>query len=179
MKKFFFSWIIAICSLGVWAQDELYGFRPIGNDLCWQHVYETDLSPNDILSHFEKSGVFESVQKDSMSIRGNSRKLTLNYRAAGKSYMSAPIIFNSPYSYVAEIEIRGNRYRVLLKNIMFYPNVNVQFSRVSTNSNSTMAVSEMFYNFRTGKAKNRKAAELMDKCLLMDFTINDSAKDEW
>lgn len=109
MKKFFFSWIIAICSLGVWAQDELYGFRPIGNDLCWQHVYETDLSPNDILSHFEKSGVFESVQKDSMSIRGNSRKLTLNYRAAGKSYMSAPIIFNSPYSYVAEIEIRGNK----------------------------------------------------------------------
>ena len=177
---------MAVLSVAAYAQEELYGFKPFENDLIWQFVYETDLSPDEVKEYFMTSGKFEFVHDNDSSIWGNSKKKQLNRESAGVgkgSLSGAYALLNYPLSYFIKIDIKDGKYRVTIGNITAHPNVSLSYMGVSTNSNTQIYARELLYNFNKRKFKNKEGAAGVSLCLYDEFLINEKLRimsdDNW
>lgn len=188
MKKLFAIILLLCCTSTViiYAQSELYGFKPLGNDLVWQYVYETDLSPTEIKEYFISSGKFESVQGNDSSIWGNSKKKQLNRKSAGVgrgTLSRAYALLNYPLSYFIKIDIKDGKYRVTVGNITAHPDISLSYMGVSTNTNTQISARELLYNFNKGKFKNKEGCAGISLCLYDEFLIDkkilDKTDDNW
>lgn len=176
MKRCLFFITLCITVFTSHAQTAWQGFKPENNELIWQHVYETRLTPQEVLSYFETSGIFETCTRDETRIWGPSKQKKLNCQAAGVNSSTLGNHYgflNYPVSYSITIEAKDNRYRVTLKNIVAHPDISIAYMGISTNSNIQISANDQLYNFRKGKFKNSSGCIAVNQCLTNEFTIPD------
>lgn len=172
-------------SVTAFAQEqELFGFRPVGNDLCWQYVYETPLNANEIIDYFQVSGIFEHAQCNKNQIWGTSKRKPLNRKAAGVSGVTMGkdwALLNYPISYTIRIDVKDKKYRVTLSNIVAHPDISLSYGGVSTNDNMQISACEILYNFKKGKFKTVSGCESVGTCFFYEFLIdtNNRPNDNW
>ena len=100
-------------------QDTLNNFKIQNGEVIWQNIYETNLSPQELIKRIKSSGLLEGIEGDSLELTGQLRQLDANYKAAGYSELLTPIyIARSHINGFVVIDFKGKKYRVVLKKIV-------------------------------------------------------------
>lgn len=98
-------------------------FRNDKNVLEWRVIRDTDLSRTELIDAVIESGFFEQVEVTGNMIVCEFRPYKMNYDQYGLSvFESSTIISQNLIAGTVVFEIKGNRYRSVVKNIRFILN---------------------------------------------------------
>ncbi|MCH5305276.1 MAG: hypothetical protein J1E79_02215 [Rikenella sp.] len=151
MKKFFFSWIIAICSLGGWAQEDRCGNFVIQNDaVCWEYIYvDSTKTSNDIREYFYAMDIIDNAHDFNNRIIASMDSFRPNYKAAGYTYATVPLYISRSggFSGKVVIEISDFQYKVTLSKIIIKENRN------NALFDSDSSFDDIAYNFKKHRFK--------------------------
>lgn len=131
------------------SSSEALGFKLINGGIIWQYVYETDKSKDEIVKSFKDSKLFQIEDMDSVTINGAVNNKPIEYRKYKFSSGSIPMFIpNSNCSYIVKIDVKDNRYRVTISQVIFNLTINLTMKYISSNSNRLMSLNEIAYNFK-------------------------------
>lgn len=88
------------------------------NKLIWQKVYEMQLGFESLVDKIKTAGVLENIEISDSKITGDLRRLSTDYRGAGFTGATTPIIVASGdlTGYIV-IDYKDNKYRTTARNI--------------------------------------------------------------
>lgn len=101
------------------------------NIISWKNIQETDLSLNELTDAVIETGFFTDVDVTANKIICELRPYKLNYEQHGYSVLEVPsfLILNLVAGTVV-FELKGDRYKVIIKNIRFINNTDDGFGIV-------------------------------------------------
>ena len=112
------------------SQSETNNFVIENGKLIWQHIYETELTNEQLIQNIKSSGNFKNLEISENEITGEIENLTIDYKGFGLSEMSTPVFITikSINSFVL-FELKEDRYRVTIKNIKLIQKYDDAFSK--------------------------------------------------
>lgn len=180
MKKFTgFLFVFNLCINSLFAQDTINNFKVEQDEIVWQKVFDTQLSFDSVISHFEEQGILESISIVNDKIIGGLKPFEADYKGAGYSRMSSPIYIVS-YLFTGHvvIEFKDNRYRVTVRKIFL--------EKIYNDGLSESGQKETLNTFAVKKGKNsisnlfkREASKILDYTFNKLFTIMEKQEDNW
>jgi len=110
-----------ISLVSLYSQDLINGFKLDENkSIYWQNIVETNLDQSQIFTLIKESGNFENIELVEDKIICSFRPYSINYKSLGYRYMLTPYYISRSLAKAnLFFEFRGDRYRVLIKNIVF------------------------------------------------------------
>lgn len=124
--------------------DTTYGFNLVDGEVIWQNIFSTDKSAKEISEYFTRVRKFDIVENDSATIYGKVERQNINYEKLGFKRMSVAMFVNCPTSYKIIIDIKNERYRVTISEVVFAATMGL--TAISPNSNSLITLAELCYN---------------------------------
>lgn len=167
--------LVSVTASGQNTHDLMNNFyRNDKNILEWRIVRETELSRSELIDAVIESGFFEQVEVTGNMIVCEFRPYKMNYDQYGLSvFESSTIISQNLVAASVVFEIKGNRYRSLVKNIRFIQN-NEEAQGVETPLE--VAVFNRQQDMRFSLFKN--ISEILDKDFSMK-TLFSKKEAEW
>jgi len=177
LKRLSLLVFLCFCSfLGVGQKVETQ-FQINNGNVIWQKIYETDLSFEEFVQQFKKSGVLSEIEITESGISGDIKRRPFDFRAAGyKSSQVAMSVISNDITGFAIIEYKDGRYRVTAKNLKM-----VQKTATPLGERNEMRELEL-YAIKKGVIRNSfynyHQAEVMDFTLQRAFELN-SISNDW
>ena len=106
--------LFSVCVL-----EQTENFFINGSEVYWQKIFESKKDFNEIKEIIKEKNNVKITEVTENKINGELNNFTMNYKKAGYSYMSTPIILNESNKYSANftIEFKDNKYRVTVRNV--------------------------------------------------------------
>lgn len=148
----------------------------------WQKVFDTNLSKNELGNLFIKNIVSnfqtENLQEFEDRILFNVKQDKIDFKSMGGSWGSTALFVQYPIDYFVMVDIKENKYRITIKNIIvdmssagFGNTANELINYITKKKNSV---------FRKSSASS-KGATFFNNHFMNKFDINKISKenDEW
>lgn len=148
------------------------------NKLIWQKVFEKQLDFDELQKEIKETGIIENMEVSNISIIGDLRQLSIDYKGAGYNGANTPIIITrSNLTAYCLIEFKENKYRVTLRNInLIQKSDDVLFKMGEKTSLDIMAIKDG--NFR--KAFIKTSSVIIDYSFSNAFSLStDKKNDNW
>ena len=175
--RFSLAILFAFFSLNTFAQ-ETYSFKIESRNLIWQHVFETSLSPDDVVQRLKTKGIWEAVEFVGDDLTGNSRKQAADFRSLGYNEMNIPIyVGRMDITFFALVQFQEGKYRVTVSNISLiqrYDDGISKMGEVTSLDRFAIKKSGVFKSAFLGKP-----AEIYNKTFLSIFELEESVEADW
>ncbi|MDP9961268.1 hypothetical protein [Chryseobacterium lathyri] len=127
---------------------QVSNFSLDNSQVQWQKVYETTLTQEEIISLAKDSGKFSVQNGNNENFSGSISELMADYKGAGYSGMSTTFyVQNSTISGKIKIDLKEDRYRVTVSNIVLTELYNIGFG-----SGNNKKVPFEYYVLRNNKS---------------------------
>ena len=156
--------------------DTSGNFTSQNSTVYWTHKFEKIFTFQDLLISVKKAGILNNIDIFQNTIVGQSVESFMDYRGAGFTRMSTPIILsNSSYKSFVTIENFSDGYIVTVKKITFInQNDTKQISPLFGSAQGEITPIEAIAIKKTGKFTNsflNQAAKIIDFTLKKNYTF--------
>lgn len=170
--KYIIIIISLITTLSVTAQDN---FILAGGNVTWEKVYETTKSKEEIISHFEKSGLFKIFKVLDDKIMTTLKPQAIDVDKTGVAGVP-PILRKTDYAGTVFISFKPGKYRITYNKIL----VVGQGDLVKKGERQSF---EMHYVNKDGKAYRKyflkRPKTIYNEHFDAIFTIAEAKKEDW
>ncbi|MDG4946231.1 hypothetical protein NMK71_07385 [Weeksellaceae bacterium KMM 9713] len=107
----------SFCILNAYAQTDNFNIE--NGQVVWQKVFNTDQSKEELINKIQRTGIFQNLSDNGDILTAEIQQLSLDFIGFGETEFSTPIYIARNYvNAFTLIELREERYRVTIKNIM-------------------------------------------------------------
>lgn len=154
--------------------QEAQGFKIVENSITWKHVYNADLSQDQIKSQLLADPYLNPIGQN---FAGESNPKKMECKEATAIYWDAQLY------YFARIQFKEGKYLVEVSNFQLIPNYSINFNGVESTKNPEALESFVLKNqnqeFKPGKL-HQNALECLGQFLLQKFNFQEkSTAVEW
>lgn len=152
--------------------------------LSYNYIFinKTDVNIEVITKHLKTLSNITKVELINNTITGNITNMRVNYENYGGKYMNTLILLNQNLNANFTIEVKENRYKLTITNILFTDNESL-FAHQSTNTSVNQSKLEDYtINRRKNKFKTNKTVDKgLDYCnqYFIDFFRYSPKKSDW
>ena len=112
--------ILLFTFLSIFTFGQVENFDIINDKIKWEKIFYTKDSFENIIQELKEESSFENVQVDENTITLNFKDLLIDYKGAGKPFMSVTEYLESGLFFgKAVIEYKENRYKVTVTDIKY------------------------------------------------------------
>ena len=103
------------------SEVRLHDFLLENKSLIWQHIYESNLSANELMQNFLEKDLSlmksKKVNKSENSLVFTVENDEIDFTKFGGKWSTTPDFVKFPHSYKVIVEVKDKKYRVTLKNM--------------------------------------------------------------
>lgn len=151
----------------------------------YQYIFtqKDTITIKDLKKFIANKSNITNVEVEGNTITGNITNMRVNYEKYGGSYMSTLIILNHDLNANFSIELKGNRYRLTIKDMIFTDKESLMaYDTANPDVNQTkledMVVKKRKQTFRTGGTIT-KGLNYTNQHFIDTFTYTTPKKDDW
>ena len=172
--------LIILSSVSVYSQSELqtalHNFEIEEGEIVYKRVFEAKgMMIEDILNFFKTITNVE-INNVSDELFGEIKEMSINYEKYGGKPLNTLIILNYKMNSTLRVQFRNDRYRIILRDIKFYPDENTP-ALSSEIDFADFMIRRNKEEFNTSKTHTR-GLEYMNKHFIDIFTFKELDKEE-
>jgi hypothetical protein len=122
--------------------QELNNFHYNNGRVIWEFVNGFNNSDSIAVVQWFKNE-FKINEDNPNWLKGTTHKIALPYQKAGYSSMNLILLLKHPCEVFFYVEFKEDRYKISVNQIIWYPDIGVNYGSVQTNSNLNMTLEEI------------------------------------
>lgn len=182
MKKVLFLFVL----ISGFAFGQMENFVIENNQVRWNKVYETTKTFDELKEAVRSNAKLKITSETENSLTGEFSDLVMNYKKAGFSYMSTPMILNETNAYHGgfKIDFKEGRYRATITNAKTGGKTLSVYSGgigLGSQINTTMEIMALNNKGEVRKAFPKVAGKILDTTFtdFMDLNTQNTDDSDW